>query len=125
MSPSQVRRQAVDFITPQTSDNQTAEKQLIVSCRREKRKVPNVRYREIILPDYPKHLVTIKFIIGTPPLPAKPLSSEGVERSKLMGKVNQEMTEHGDMVMLPVSHTGHPGGEVGGMTSSVCLSCPS
>lgn len=107
MSPNQVRRQAVDLIiiTRPTGDDPSAEKQLIVSCRREKRKVADVRYREIILPDYPKHLVTIKFILGTPPLPAKPLSSEGVERSKLMGKVNQEMAEHGDMVMLPVSHS--------------------
>ena len=113
MSPSQVRRQAVDSITitPPTGDDPSAQKQLIVSCRRGEREVTNGRYREIILPDYPKHLVTIKFILGTPPLPEKPLSSEAVARSKLMGKVNQDMAEHGDMVMLPVSHSGHPGGE--------------
>ena len=34
-----------------------------------------------------------------------------------MGKVNQEMTEHGDMVMLPVSHFGHSGGEAGEMAA--------
>jgi hypothetical protein len=75
--------------------------------------VANGRYREIILPDFPKHLVTIKFILGTPPLPEKPLSSEAVSRTVLMGKVNQEMAEHGDMVMLPVSHSCHSGGEAG------------
>jgi hypothetical protein len=63
-----------------------------------------VRYRQIILPDFPKHLVTIKFILGTPALPEKPLSSEAMARTKLMGEVNAEMAEFGDMVMLPVSH---------------------
>jgi hypothetical protein len=62
------------------------------------------RYRQVILPDFPKHLVTVKFILGTPPLPEAPISSEAVSRSVLMTKVNAEMQEHGDMVMLPVSH---------------------
>jgi hypothetical protein len=35
-----------------------------------------------------------------------------------MGKVNQEMAEHGDMVMLPVSHSCRSGGEAGGMAAS-------
>jgi hypothetical protein len=50
-----------------------------------------------------------------------------------MGKVNQEMAEHGDMVMLPVSHPAIPeakpeewllvpGGEAGGMAASSTLS---
>jgi hypothetical protein len=77
----------------------------------EVRRVADVRYREIILPDFPKHLVTIKFILGTPALPEKPISSEAVARTKLMGKVNQEMAEHGDMVMLPVSYSCLSGGE--------------
>lgn len=54
------------------------------------------------MPDFPKDLVTVKFILGTPPLPEKPISSEAVTRSKLMAKVGAEMQEHGDMVMLPV-----------------------
>jgi hypothetical protein len=60
------------------------------------------RYRQVILPDFPKHLVTVKFIIGTPPFPEAPFSSEAVERTKLLSRVNAEMQEHGDMVMLPV-----------------------
>lgn len=60
------------------------------------------RYRKVILPDFPKHLVTVKFILGTPALPEKPISSEAIARTKLMNKVSAEMQENGDMVMLPV-----------------------
>jgi hypothetical protein len=65
------------------------------------------RYRQIIIPEFPKHLVTTKFILGTPQLPEKPISTEAVSRTVLMNKVNAEMQEHGDMVMLPVSHRRH------------------
>jgi hypothetical protein len=57
----------------------------------------------VILPDFPKHLVTVKFILGTPPLPEKPISSEAVARTVLMREVEREMQEFGDMVVLPVS----------------------
>ena len=60
------------------------------------------RYRQVVLPDFPKHLFTVKFILGTPAYPEKPISSEGVERSKFMREIQAEMKQHGDMVMLDV-----------------------
>ena len=60
------------------------------------------RYRRVIIPDFPKHLVTIKFILGTPAYPEKPISQEAIDRSKLLREVEAEMEEFGDMVMLPV-----------------------
>ena len=62
----------------------------------------HARYRQVVLPDFPKHLFTVKFILGTPAYPEKPISSEGVERSKFMREIQSEMKEHGDMIMLDV-----------------------
>ena len=76
---------------------------MTICCAAAFRTVTDIRYRQVILPDFPKHLVTIKFILGTPPLPEKPISSEAVSRTVLMNKVNAEMQEFGDMVMLPAS----------------------
>lgn len=62
------------------------------------------RYRETIIPDFPPELVTVKFILGTPPYPEPSSSSEVSKRTKLLKDVKKEMKEHGDMVMLPVSY---------------------
>lgn len=61
------------------------------------------RYRETIIPDFPPELVTVKFILGTPPYPEQSSISERSKRTKLLKDVSKEMKEHGDMVMLPVS----------------------
>jgi hypothetical protein len=61
------------------------------------------RYRQVIFPDFPKHLVTIKFILGTPAYPEKPIGEEAINRSKLLARVKAEAQEHSDMVILPVS----------------------
>ncbi|OCF31309.1 hypothetical protein I316_07095 [Kwoniella heveanensis BCC8398] len=59
-------------------------------------------YREVILPDFPPDMFTVKFILGTPAYPENPVSQEAVARSMLLSKVEAEMEEHGDMVMLPM-----------------------
>ncbi|KAK8858457.1 hypothetical protein IAR55_002684 [Kwoniella newhampshirensis] len=59
-------------------------------------------YRRVIIPDFPKDLVTVKFILGTPAYPEKPISQEALDRTKLLTRVREEMSEHGDMVMLPM-----------------------
>ncbi|WVQ65931.1 uncharacterized protein L199_004109 [Kwoniella botswanensis] len=59
-------------------------------------------YRQVIIPDFPPDQFTIKFILGTPPYPENPISQEAVARSRLMNKVEAEMNEFGDMVMLPM-----------------------
>ncbi|WVQ80546.1 hypothetical protein IAT38_002651 [Cryptococcus sp. DSM 104549] len=59
-------------------------------------------YRKVIIPDFPPDLVTVKFILGTPAYPENSISSEAVQRSKLLSKVGAEMAEHGDMVILPM-----------------------
>lgn len=43
-------------------------------------------------------------------MPEKPLSTEAVTRTVMMNKVNAEMQEFGDMVMLPVSPYQLPAG---------------
>lgn len=60
------------------------------------------RYRRVILPDFPPNLVTVKFILGLPPFPEKPISQEALQRSLFLRDIQQEMDEHGDMVLLPV-----------------------
>ena len=62
----------------------------------------------MILPDFPPSLVTVKFILGLPPYPEKPISQEALERSRFLREINAEMAEHGDMVMLPVNHLDTP-----------------
>lgn len=57
------------------------------------------------IPDFPSNLVTVKFILGLPPYPAKPISSQAVQRSLFLRAIDAEMAEHGDMVMLPVLRT--------------------
>lgn len=52
--------------------------------------------------------MTVKFILGTPAYPDKPISQQGIDRSALLRSVNAEMKEHGDMVMLDVSAFGIP-----------------
>ncbi|GFZ45356.1 hypothetical protein JCM24511_03082 [Saitozyma sp. JCM 24511] len=59
-------------------------------------------YRRVILPDFPPNLVTVKFILGLPPFPEKPISQEALQRSLFLRDIQQEMDEHGDMVLLPV-----------------------
>ncbi|WWC70617.1 uncharacterized protein I206_104568 [Kwoniella pini CBS 10737] len=59
-------------------------------------------YRQVVIPDFPKEQFTIKFILGTPAFPENPISQEAVARSVLLNKVEAEMKEHGDMVMLPM-----------------------
>lgn len=66
------------------------------------------RYRKVVLPDFPKHLVTVKFILGLPPFPEKPVSQEAMERSAFLREIQKEMDEFGDMVMLPVSTRSPP-----------------
>jgi hypothetical protein len=61
-----------------------------------------LRYREVILPDFPKDLVTVKFILGTPPYPEKPISNEAIARSRFLREIQAEMNEHKDMVLLPM-----------------------
>ena len=56
----------------------------------------------MIIPDFPKHLVTIKFILGLPPIPEKSTSKERKARPKLLREVQAEMDQHEDMVMLSV-----------------------
>jgi hypothetical protein len=62
-----------------------------------------VRYRKVILPDFPKSLVTVKFILGLPPYPEKPISQEALTRTQFLRTLQAENQEHGDMVILPVS----------------------
>ncbi len=56
----------------------------------------------MIIPDFPPSLVTVKFILGLPPYPEKPISHEAIDRSKLILTLKAEMAEHEDMVILPV-----------------------
>ena len=61
----------------------------------------------MILPEFPPNLVTIKFILGLPPLTEEPFDLEidnGTVREMFLEEVEAEMEEHGDMVMLPVNH---------------------
>lgn len=59
-------------------------------------------YRKVYFPDFPPSLVTTKFILGTPPYPARPVGQEAAARSLLLRELDKEQAEHGDMVMLPV-----------------------
>ncbi|KAK4685512.1 hypothetical protein P7C73_g4640, partial [Tremellales sp. Uapishka_1] len=59
-------------------------------------------YRRVILPDFPKHLVTVKFILGIPPFPESTLSQATIDRALLIRKVDEEMKEFGDIVVLPM-----------------------
>ncbi|ODO01524.1 hypothetical protein I350_06344 [Cryptococcus amylolentus CBS 6273] len=59
-------------------------------------------YRKEIIPDFPEDLVTVKFILGTPPFPNATTGPEIEKRDALLRDVRQEMKEHGDMVMLPM-----------------------
>ncbi|KAL7422144.1 hypothetical protein Q5752_002787 [Cryptotrichosporon argae] len=59
-------------------------------------------YRRTVLPDFPPHLVTVKFILGLPPFPENPLSQEAVARSLLLARLHQENEDHGDLVLLPM-----------------------
>ncbi|WVR06229.1 hypothetical protein IAU60_003259 [Kwoniella sp. DSM 27419] len=59
-------------------------------------------YREVILPDFPPDKFTVKFILATPAYPENPISQEAVARSALLRRVELEMAEHNDMVLLPM-----------------------
>ncbi|ORY31443.1 hypothetical protein BCR39DRAFT_526792 [Naematelia encephala] len=59
-------------------------------------------YRRVILPDFPPHLVTVKFILGLPPYPEKPISADAISRSQFLRQIHAEMDEFGDMVLLPM-----------------------
>ncbi|WVW84505.1 hypothetical protein I302_106539 [Kwoniella bestiolae CBS 10118] len=59
-------------------------------------------YRQVVIPDFPSDQFTIKFILGTPPFPENPIGQEAIARTVLMNKVEAEMREFGDMVMLPM-----------------------
>lgn len=63
------------------------------------------RYRRTIIPDFPPSLVTVKFILGLPPFPERPIGKEAVERSIFLRRIQAEADEHGDIVMLPASLT--------------------
>jgi hypothetical protein len=56
----------------------------------------------VILPDFPSNLMSIKFILGTPPILIEPTPEEIDDRAKLLEDIQAEVREYGDMVMLPV-----------------------
>ena len=70
-------------------------------------------YRKHYIPQFPPHLVTVKFILGLPPLAGvvrNPAAAIG--RAKVMRMIEEEKEEFGDLVVLDVSPRG-PLGFVG------------
>jgi hypothetical protein len=61
-------------------------------------------YRTHYIPQFPPHLVTVKFILGLPPLAGlvrNPAAAIG--RAKVMRMIEEEKEEFGDLVVLDVS----------------------
>ncbi|WVO15803.1 hypothetical protein L204_103465 [Cryptococcus depauperatus] len=59
-------------------------------------------YREVIFPDFPPDLVTIKFILGAPSLHTKSTGPANYDDSRLMHNLEREIEGYGDIVILPV-----------------------
>lgn len=64
------------------------------------------RYRDLIIPDFPTSLITIKFIVGLPPLSSNPILS--TPPSQVFLSIRAEQEKYGDMIILPVSIISQP-----------------